>query len=82
MKVDFNGLRRNIANDYNRAVEALGSFIDDTLTGCDGILLHQELDEKLEDLRQDIAVLCCCHEDGNEDCAELLDVAKSLYRFR
>lgn len=56
MKVNFDGLRKQIARDYNRVVHAFAQREDRT-----------EILERLGDLREGIGSLLCCYSDNPED---------------
>lgn len=77
MKVDFNNLRVQMCNDYDRLVDLLRRRIYHPTTEIR--VYVEEVEEILNDLRQEIAAVALCY-DGTDDVRDVLQdrVLKTL----
>lgn len=72
LSVDFNGLRRNLAQSYNQLVKYLRDAVAEyeiTDDSFDGNALNR-LENKLSELRQDIGFILILQEEGEFDALE------------
>ena len=71
MKVNFDGMRKNIADDYNALANAMLYAYE-----------PEDVTERMQELRQSIACLLCCYDDKcPDDVNDLSDIADALVRI-
>jgi len=82
MTIIMDGLRRNLVSDYNSVVRELNEYITNELSDSEVEDIHQVLDEKFEQLRQDIGFLLYVYNpEEDKDFTDLSDMIDSLEDF-
>lgn len=74
MKVSMDGLRGHMITAYSKVVESLN---DATIPGYD----KENIADKMADLRQLIAGLCCVFCEGDPDFTNMADETNRLLRY-
>lgn len=71
MKVSFDGLRKQIARDYNKIAYELSHAND-----------PEDVAERMQELRRSISCLLCCYDDKcPDDINDLSEIADTLIRI-
>ena len=87
MKVDFNNLRKQTAFALDKVIRKLNEGIlpeteyvahqkeDGRYKDWSGDVLidKEELQSAIDELRQNVGILCCCYEEGNPDYISVYD---------
>ena len=81
MKVSMDGLRRNLVSAYNRVVRKLKASLEENCADYELEDIHRRIDEDFDELRMEIAFLCCTYDGDSEDFSDLSDEADSLLDF-
>lgn len=84
MKVNFDGLRTQLAYTYDKLAQALNNSIKESKKdyGDDHIRIPpEEIQEEMDDLRIRIMVLCCCYEEGEDGFKDISEEVKPIAYF-
>ena len=74
MKINFNGLRRQMANSYNSLVRILNTDME----GCTITTEHDSIEEDINNLRSQIGALLCIYDEKDEDFDDLSNDVKLI----